>query len=453
MSSEVRGPSFTSSSNKVVPVLPSLSPRNSEKTDPLPKEDDKPLPDGGSWISSIRKLNELANEEGFSDHFKYQFDNNEDAYKRWKSVFDHLYLFGTVDLIAVVTRSILSSVDLRKLRALESLCDPNFFDDSGLLVAVRRRILEVLQQNRLRQHLYNAAMPPDVEVHIPQQLVEFTDHDETDEGKHQIDMTEKMEPEMLQQGVGTVDVEAEVVDEEILDACAALGVACSKDSQFEHARVYYNLAKDGYDNKLGPNNPKALKVEYGLICCSCESKYVMAEKLEGLVHKLEEVLGPNHEVTLDALNSYGACLDRNGKYESSRQILEKCLSRQEQILGPNHVKTLRTVNNLGLAYKHLSKNEHALELYKRDLKGCERVLGKNHPSTLMTVENIANLKMDGLKEFKEAEKYYARAMRGYKSQLGKYHECTMKCAKNFKKCLKASGNQARMDELKVEYPS
>ena len=94
-----------------------------------------------------------------------------------------------------------------------------------------------------------------------------------------------------------------------------------------HARC---ALQDGYDNKLGPNNPKALKVEYGLICCSCESKYVMAEKLEGLVHKLEEVLGPNHEVTLDALNSYGACLDRNGKYESSRQILEKVRSRSER---------------------------------------------------------------------------------------------------------------------------
>ena len=33
------------------------------------------------------------------------------------------------------------------------------------------------------------------------------------------------------------------------------------------------------------------QVEYSLVCCSCESKHVMTEKLEMLVHKMEDVLG------------------------------------------------------------------------------------------------------------------------------------------------------------------
>ena len=33
------------------------------------------------------------------------------------------------------------------------------------------------------------------------------------------------------------------------------------------------------------------QVEYSLVCCSCESKHVMTEKLEMLVQKMEEVLG------------------------------------------------------------------------------------------------------------------------------------------------------------------
>ena len=156
---------------------------------------------------------------------------------------------------------------------------------------------------------------------------------------------------------------------------------------------------------------------------------------------------------MDALNSYGARLDNLGKYELARHALEKCIGSQERVLGPHHTKTLMTVCNLGLVYKHLQMYDNALELYERDLADCERLLGKDHPSTLMTVENIGNLKMDGMKEFKEAELYYERALRGYKSQLGKYHECTMKCVKNFKSCLKASNNAERLEKLKDEYPS
>mmetsp|Transcript_4165 Transcript_4165/g.7787 ORF Transcript_4165/g.7787 Transcript_4165/m.7787 type:complete len:452 (+) Transcript_4165:101-1456(+) len=451
MATEVRGATRVS---KVVPVIdPTSSPRNSlspQKVDDFPEAE--VALEGGSWVTTIRKLSALANSEGFDEQFKTLFDDHEASYLRWKEVFDKLFLFGEEDLIAVVTRGILSSVDLSRLRALEELCSPTFFNDSGLLVAVRRRILEVLQQSRLRQQL--ASQPtPAVVLQIPQEIVPIPEPDDDTEisKKQQLDIAKKMEPAMFLEDSPPVQVTA--VDEEILDACAALGVACSKDRQFEQARLYYKLALDGYEAKLGKNSAKGLKVEYSLVCCSCESKHVMTEKLEMLVQKMEEVLGKEHMVTLDALNSYGARLDNLGKYELARHALEKCMASQERVLGPHHTKTLMTVCNLGLVYKHLQMYENALELYERDLADCERLLGKDHPSTLMTVENIGNLKMDGMKEFKEAELYYERALRGYKSQLGKYHEGTMKCVKNFKSCLKASNNAERLDKLKDEYPS
>ncbi|GMH76699.1 hypothetical protein TL16_g07167 [Triparma laevis f. inornata] len=118
-------------------------------------------------------------------------------------------------------QSITRSDDLVKLRALAKLCSQDFFNDPSLLVVAWRRILEVLE----------LAMPPVVEKKV--------------RGKKK-KQKKKNDPRKL----------------EILDACHALGVACSHVRDVDDAKRYYKRAKEGYEEQLGRDSEKALETTY-----------------------------------------------------------------------------------------------------------------------------------------------------------------------------------------------
>ena len=71
----------------------------------------------------------------------------------------------------------------------------------------------------------------------------------------------------------------------------------------------------------------------------------------------------------------------------------------------------------------------------------------------MTVMNIATIYNDGLKEYEKAEELYQRALKGYEAQLGKDHDYTKDSARNFRICLKLSGNSAGLEALKAAISS
>ncbi|GMH59715.1 hypothetical protein TL16_g02887 [Triparma laevis f. inornata] len=103
---------------------------------------------------------------------------------------------------------ITKSEDLVKLRALAKLCSREFFNDPSLLVVTWRRILEVLV----------LAIPPVV-------------------------MEKKVRGKKKQKKKN----DSRKLD--ILDACAALGLACNGVGDFDDAIRYLKLAKEGYDNE------------------------------------------------------------------------------------------------------------------------------------------------------------------------------------------------------------
>ncbi|GMI09400.1 hypothetical protein TrLO_g6828 [Triparma laevis f. longispina] len=78
-------------------------------------------------------------------------------------------------------------------------------------------------------------------------------------------------------------------------------------------------------------------------------------------------------------------------------------------------------------------------------------MGKTHPDTLATVESLA-IAYKAQKDYEKAEELYERALEGYEAQFGKDHEDTKRCAKNFKLCLKVSGNSERLAALISSYP-
>ncbi|GMH96571.1 hypothetical protein TrVE_jg8139 [Triparma verrucosa] len=112
----------------------------------------------GLWPTSLKNLTQLASGEGFNEYSQDLFVGNEGPYLRWKEVFDVLEIVGVGaegggESLEQQVLKITASEDMERLRALAKLCSREFFSDESLLVAVSRRILEVLV----------LAMPPPVE--------------------------------------------------------------------------------------------------------------------------------------------------------------------------------------------------------------------------------------------------------------------------------------------------
>ena len=116
-----------------------------------------------------------------------------------------------------------------KRRALAKLCSEEFFNDLSLLVAVRRRILEVLV----------LAMPQG-----------------GGEGK-KVRRKKKQKKKKKKK-----KKKNDSKKREIFDACLALGGACNLVRNFDDARRYFKRAKEGYEEQLGRDSERVLAATY-----------------------------------------------------------------------------------------------------------------------------------------------------------------------------------------------
>ncbi|GMH51411.1 hypothetical protein TrST_g4607 [Triparma strigata] len=249
----------------------------------------------GLWPTSLKNLTQLASGEGFNEYFQDLFVGNEASYLRWKDVFDVLEIVGVGaegggESLEQQVLKITGSEDMEKLRALAKLCSPEFFEDPSLLVAVSRRILEVLV----------LAMPAPVE-------------------------------EKKVRGKKKKGKKKKVADQrklEVFDACYVLGRACNMVRDFEDEELYFKRAKKGYEEQLGPDSEKALKASFGLILTTCSSLRESIDKLRALVERMVGAMGEDNAVTLDTLNQLGINLQENGDLEEARKVYDRCFAGQ-----------------------------------------------------------------------------------------------------------------------------
>ena len=349
----------------------------------------------GLWPTSLKNLMQLASGEGFNEYFRNLFVGNEASYLRWKEVFDVLEIVGVREegggeSLEQQVLKITGSEDMKKLRALEKLCSPEFFDDVSLLVVVSRRVLEVL---------------------------------EADPGKV-----------------------------EVLDACLALGRACSfgVDADFDDVIRYVKQAKEGYEEQLGADSEKTLEATKCLICVTRMSDEDRIDKLKAVVDRMVGTLGEESIVTLDALNDLGQDLMGNGEYEEARKVFERCLAGRKKVLGEDRKEMWDTVHNLGLVYdKGLKDDEKALKYFERALKGFEKTLGKTHPATLETVQCCA-IVYAMKRDFQNAAENFRKVVDGNVAQLGKDHESTKRSIRNLAGCLMVSSSVRIVDRSSIE---
>ncbi|WP_265017002.1 ankyrin repeat domain-containing protein [Wolbachia endosymbiont (group B) of Endotricha flammealis] len=138
----------------------------------------------------------------------------------------------------------------------------------------------------------------------------------------------------------------------------------------------YSLVKKGKINSNGSieHNVGVTLLEQGRLNDAMEM-------FKNAIKQKEEVLGPDHESTLNTKNSIAVVLERQGKYEDVLKMNWEIYEKRKKNLGPNHPNTLTTYGNIALSLTKLSRYDEALKIANEVDKEREKLL-PDHPRTL-----------------------------------------------------------------------
>ncbi|MGH9903117.1 MAG: tetratricopeptide repeat protein, partial [Pyrinomonadaceae bacterium] len=120
------------------------------------------------------------------------------------------------------------------------------------------------------------------------------------------------------------------------------------------------------------------------------------------------------------LHAQFARLQRVGRYDEARPLIERALAIAERVLGAEHVYVARLVGELGDNYYAGVDHAKAKPLYERALAILEKGLGAEHPRTAHAAHRL------GVAYFIEndvagADKLFNRALEVREKQLGPEH--------------------------------
>jgi len=152
-------------------------------------------------------------------------------------------------------------------------------------------------------------------------------------------------------------------------------------------------------------------------------------ELSAAVGVVEDVLGPDHPVTLAVRNNLAGAYNSVGRFGEAIELYERVLAKRERVLGADHPDTLTTRNNLAAAYGSVGRFGEALELFERVLAERERVLGADNPDTLKTRNNLA-LAYLSVGRFGEAIELYEQVLAERERVLGADNPDTLNTRNN-----------------------
>jgi CHAT domain-containing protein/Tfp pilus assembly protein PilF len=126
------------------------------------------------------------------------------------------------------------------------------------------------------------------------------------------------------------------------------------------------------------------------------------------------------------LQTTGARLEIEGRFEESRRSLELALGLTEAVGGPDHVQVAVVAAQLAGVYRRLAETPEAESLYRRAIAIMERTLGAQHPRTAFTQSQLAALyQRQG--ERRKAEALLEQAAHVIQHTLGEQHPWFVSC--------------------------
>ncbi|KAJ2996179.1 hypothetical protein NUW58_g1058 [Xylaria curta] len=195
-----------------------------------------------------------------------------------------------------------------------------------------------------------------------------------------------------------------LVQEQILHS-AKCGYVFATRGRFEEAANRLQMVKDSLLQLLGGEHERSMEAMLGL-----------AGVLWGL-GRLEEAItlqrqvvdtrtrlyGPQHEQTIQAMGRLGKSHWLHGQYQEALEIQQTTVQLAKAKLGETHALKLEALDNLGVTLASWHRYEESAQAHREVLSVRQTVLGDTHPDTLMTMSNLAMAILD-LGDAEEASK-------------------------------------------------
>ena len=198
------------------------------------------------------------------------------------------------------------------------------------------------------------------------------------------------------------------------------------DLGIEYKTVELSAAVEVIEDVLGPDHPVTLAVRNNL-ASAYKSVGRFAEAIELYEQVLDEckrLLGADHPDTLTVRSNLAGAYDSVGRFGEAIELFEQVLAERERVLGADHPDTLTVRSNLASAYDSAGRFGEAIELYEQVLDERERVLGADHPDTLTVRNNLAGAYYS-VGRFGEAIELFEQVLAEYERVLGADHPDTL----------------------------
>jgi hypothetical protein len=105
----------------------------------------------------------------------------------------------------------------------------------------------------------------------------------------------------------------------------------------------------------------------------------------------EQVLGPNHKDTINALANLASSLQALGRDDEAVNVRVRILQAREHTVGPDHPDTLDAMGNLATAYQAADQLNEAIDLLERVVAVRGPAFRSDHPRAVSTAEILAGM--------------------------------------------------------------
>jgi tetratricopeptide (TPR) repeat protein len=123
--------------------------------------------------------------------------------------------------------------------------------------------------------------------------------------------------------------------------------------------------------------------------------YQAALELFGRARRLRaNLLGEDHHLVAQSLNSMGVVLKELGRFDEARAALERSLAISTATLGESHPVTTKALANLGLLLDAQGRDEEAEKYQRRALAAREAALGPDHLEVSFVLGNLSSVLLD-----------------------------------------------------------
>ncbi|MEV0578371.1 tetratricopeptide repeat protein [Streptomyces sp. NPDC050392] len=166
------------------------------------------------------------------------------------------------------------------------------------------------------------------------------------------------------------------------------------------------FVKSVWDDVREPDDPDSMALDdrfAGTVFASGDHGRALA-LWKDVVHRREQVLGPDHQRTIVTVGNLAACLITFGKdeFDQAEALYESATERGDRVLGPDHPDVLRLRGNQAGLFFRRGRYDEALLRQQDLLRRYKNNLGADHQDALSVADSLA-LTLRALKRYAQAE--------------------------------------------------